>query len=397
MRQFVEVAWESLPKHGEELCGDVVSITTNPVSVVVVLSDGLGSGVKANILATLTAQIAGSMFKHGAAIEEIMETLIETLPECQVRKLAYATFAILKVDHGREALLIEYDSPPLILVRDGQVVDLPATERAVHNRTIREAHFTLKENDVMVMVSDGYIHAGVGGLYRFGWGWQNIATSVRRWAATGGDTYELARALSRTCLKLYSGSPVTSGSPGDDATVVCMKVRRAVAATIWTGPPADPDNDARAVSKVMSVEGARVICGGTTAQIAARVLGQQLKVEWIPPSQRLGRAPRKKTTPPTARLDGFDLVTEGILTLAQAVEILETAETVHNLPTDNDAATRLARIMLSADEIHLLVGSAVNPNQVADVVRGEPMRMVYVKELVRQLQRRTKEVTLERI
>jgi len=391
MRPFVDVAWESLSKHGEELCGDWVKITTTPHSFIVVLSDGLGSGVKANILATLTAQIASSMFEQGAWVEEVIDTLVETLPECQVRKLAYATFAMLKIRHGREAYLVEYDSPPLILVRNGQVVELPMKEQVVHGRTVREAHFDLQENDYMVMISDGYVHAGVGGLYRLGWGWKNIATSVRRWVQTGGDVYELNRAMTRTCLKLYDGKP------GDDATVVSMHVRRAVNATILTGPPANKDQDAVAVSKLMSAEGIKVICGGTTAQVAARVLGQELKVEWVPPSQRSGASQRKKGSPPIAHLEGVDLVTEGILTLGQAVELLEKAQNVHDLLSDEDAPTRLARILLSADKIRLIVGTALNPNQVADLIRGESMRMVYIKELVRQLELRNKEVKVERI
>ena len=391
MRQVVEVAWESLNKHGEELCGDSVVITTTPTSFLVVLSDGLGSGVKANIMSTLTSEIASEMFEHGAAVEDVMGTLVETLPECQIRKLAYATFAMLRVWHGREAYLVEYDSPPLILVRDGTVVDLPAKLSEIKGRKIREAHFTLQKNDYMVLVSDGYEHAGVGGLYRLGWGWKNIATSVRRWVETGGDAHQLTRALSKTALKLYNNRP------GDDSTVVCMRVRPAVSATILTGPPANKDDDAAAVFKLMHSEGIKVICGGTTAQMAARILGQELEVEWVPPSRRHGDSSRKKGSPPTAKLKGVDLVTEGILTLGQAVTLLEQAETIHDLPSDDDAATRLARILLSADDINLLVGTAINPNQVADLIRGEPMRLIYVKQLVQELKRRTKQVTLEKI
>ncbi|HAZ31462.1 MAG TPA: serine/threonine protein phosphatase, partial [Dehalococcoidia bacterium] len=161
-------------KHGEELCGDWVKVTTTPDALVVVLSDGLGSGVKANILATLTAEIAASMLERGSSVEEVIETLVATLPECQVRRLAYATFAVLQVFHGSEAYLVEYDTPPLILIRDNEVVDLPVTERVIAGRTIRESRFTLKDGDYMVMISDGYIHAGVGGLYRMGWGWKNV-------------------------------------------------------------------------------------------------------------------------------------------------------------------------------------------------------------------------------
>jgi hypothetical protein len=387
-RLFVEVAWKALQKHGEELCGDTVKVTATPQTLLVVLSDGLGSGVKANILSTLTAQIVASMVEQGASMDEVMETLAATLPECQVRKLAYATFAALRVERGRDAYLVEYDCPPLILIRDGQVVELPAEEREIHGRRIREVRFQLQEGDYMVLVSDGYIHAGVGGLYRLGWGWKNLAIAVKRWAATGGDAHSLVDALARTCLKLYEGKP------GDDATAVAMRVRPAVFATVLTGPPRERADDRKAVEMLMRGRGYKIICGGTTAQMAARELGEELEVEWVPPSKRDKQAPQRKGSPPTAKLKGVDLVTEGIITLSQTVALLENAQSVHDLPADYEAATRLARMLLSADFIHLIVGTAINPNQIADLVRGEPMRMVYVKELVRLLQERGKRVTV---
>lgn len=389
MRQVVELAYKTLSKHGEELCGDTVNITSTSSALIAVLSDGLGSGVKANILSTLTAQIASTMFKEGAHVEEVLETLANTLPECRVRKLAYATFAVIKVVRGHEAYLVEYDSPPLMLIRGGKVVGVPFRERVINERTLREASFELQVGDYLVMVSDGYEHAGVGNLYRLGWGWQNIAVSVERWVRTQCDAYELLHALSSTCLKLYDGKP------GDDASAIAMRVRPAVSATILTGPPASKDDDVRAVATLMRAKGLKAICGGTTAQVAARVLGKELKVDWVRPSLRQGEATRKKGTPPVASLEGVDLVTEGILTLGQTVDLLQEAESARDLPHDDDAATQLARMLLSADDIHLIVGMALNPNQVADVIRGEPMRHTYIRQLVRELERRQKRVTQE--
>lgn len=390
MKQIVEVAWDSLSKHGEELCGDWVRIVTMPETLIVVLSDGLGSGVKANILATLTAEIAASMLERGDNIDDVIETVVATLPECQVRRLAYATLAVLQVFHGRKAYLMEYDSPPLILIRDNQVVELPMTEREVAGRTIRESQFTLEEGDYMAMLSDGYIHAGVGGLYRMGWGWKNIAVSVRRWAATRGDAHQLVGALSRTCIKLYTGSP------GDDSTAINMRVRQARMATVLTGPPSDPKLDSLAAKKLMSAKGIKMICGGTTAQVIARELGQKLEVQWKPPGKR-GKSSLPGRIPPIAHLEGVDLVTEGILTLSSAAELLRTGETIHDLPSAEDAGTKLARALLEADKIHFIVGDAINTHQLADVVRGKPMRQIYLDELVEQLKRRNKLISMEHL
>ncbi len=392
MRQVVEFSWNSLNKAGEELCGDSVIIRSGRDSFVAVLSDGLGSGVKASILSSLTAEIAAGMFESGGSVEEVMQTLVETLPECSVRKLAYATFAVLMVYNGRDAHLVEFDSPPLILVRQNMLTNLPLDERDIKGRIIREAHFELQENDYMVLISDGYEHAGLGGIYRLGWGWKNIAQAVQRFIQTGVDTVRLTQALSRTCMKLYDDKP------GDDSTVISMRVRPAVSVCILTGPPNNKELDAFAVSRLMSAEGEKLICGGSTAQMAARVLEQKLEVEWIPPWKRTDDSQKKKKgSPPTALLKGVDLVTEGILTLGQAIEIMHHAKTIHDLPNDEDAATRLARYLLKADDIHLIVGTAINPNQVADLIRGEPMRMVYIREIVQELTQRNKQVTVEKI
>jgi hypothetical protein len=386
--QIVEVAWESLNKHGEELCGDRVKVATTLDRLIVALSDGLGSGVKANILATLTTEIATSMLREGIAVDQVVETLMDTLPECQERHLAYATFAVLQVVEGREAYLVEYDTPPLILIRQGRLVEMARSARIVADRSISECRFELQSGDTLVMLSDGYLHAGVGGLYRMGWGWQNIATSVRRWASTSGDAHELKKALSSTCLRLFDGKP------GDDATAVCMRVRPRRSATVLTGPPADSGRDREVVERLMAEPGSRIICGGTTAQMAARVLHRQLSVEWLPVRDHAGVSPARKL-PPTAHLEETDLVTEGILTLSAAVEVLTQARTVHDLPGEQDAGTRLARLLLSADEICFLAGDAINPQQLADVVRGKPMRQVYLDELISLLRQRDKLVKVE--
>lgn len=393
MRQIVEFSWTSLNKAGEELCGDSVIIRSKPDSFVAVLSDGLGSGVKASILSTLTAEIAARMFESGAYVEDVIQTLVETLPECSVRKLAYATFAVLTVYNGRDAHLVEFDSPPLILVRDHAIVDLPREKREVGDRKIREVRFELRENDYMVLISDGYVHAGSGGIYRLGWGWDNIAYAVQRLLSKGVlDTFKLTQALSNTCLKIYEEKP------GDDATVIGMRVRPAKSINILTGPPADKDLDELAVVRLMSLEGEKIICGGSTAQMAARVLKEELVVNWIPPAKRKNDAPKhRKGSPPTALLKGLDLVTEGILTLGQAVELLRETKSIYDLPDDDDASTRLVRSLMMADEIHLIVGTAINPNQVADIIRGEPMRMVYIRELVQELSKREKFVEIEKI
>jgi hypothetical protein len=389
-RLLIEVAHQGLNKRGEELCGDWVKISTTDSYFIAVLSDGLGSGVKANIMATLTAEIAATMLEQGALIDEVIETLASTLPQCSIRRLAYATFCILQVRKGREAYLVEYDAPPLFLIRQGRVQSLPMKERVVHGRTIRECQFAVEEGDYMVMVSDGYIHAGVGHSLKLGWGWENIAQTIEERAEMRPDAWQLLNGLTFLCSKLYGGRP------GDDATAVVMRARRAVSATVWSGPPADKDLDEVALKKLMAESGTRVICGGTTARVAARLVGSPLKVLWSTRDSLTQTADDEKI-PPVGQLKGMDLVTEGIITISKTVERLQDATSIHDLPPKRDGATQLARILLGADKIHFIIGDAINPQQVGDLVRGRPMRQLLLEELIQDLRARGKMVTTEHL
>jgi hypothetical protein len=388
-RLLVEVAHKGLHKHGEELCGDWVKISTTDSSFIAVLSDGLGSGVKANIMATLTAEIAATMLEQGAPIDDAIETLVATLPECKIRHLAYATFCILHVHKGRQAYLVEYDAPPLFLVRRGQVVALPRQERAVWGRTIHECQFDLQEGDYMVMVSDGYIHAGVGRSLKLGWGWENIAQTIEKRAETHPDAYQLLNSLTRICSSLYEGKP------GDDATAVAMRARRVISATVWSGPPADKGLDKPALDRLMAEHGTRVICGGTTAQVAARLLGAPLKVRWN--LTDANQTADDEKIPPIAYLRGMDLVTEGIITISKTIERVKEASTIYDLPVKEDGATQLARILLNADKIHFIIGDAINPQQVGDLVRGKPMRQLLLDDLINDLRGRGKVISTEHL
>ena len=158
----IESGYVSLSKHGEELCGDRVEIINGDDSVTMVLADGLGSGVKANILATLTSKIIGTMIANGLGIGDAVETIAQTLPVCSQRKIAYSTFSILKAENNGEASLIQYDNPSALFLRDGKCIDYDVKQVEVHGKNILESHFTLRKNDMFLLISDGVVHAGVG-------------------------------------------------------------------------------------------------------------------------------------------------------------------------------------------------------------------------------------------
>ena len=210
MEVSVETCWKSLNKIHEELCGDKVEILKTEDSDVVILADGMGSGVKANILATLTSKILRTMFQKGAPIEQGVETIARTLPICQVRQVAYSTFSILQIFHNGEAYLVEYDNPGCIFVRDGKLMDIPYTVREIEGKKIREYRFQVKLKDCFVLMSDGVIYAGVGELLNFGWTWESMADYTVKCTKDTLSAKRLAAMLSQACDDLYMQKP------GDD-------------------------------------------------------------------------------------------------------------------------------------------------------------------------------------
>ena len=159
----IDIGHSSLNKHGETLCGDAVEVTENDKGeAIIVLTDGLGSGVKACILSTLTAKIIATMMAASMDIEDCVAAIAQTLPVCEVRQIAYSTFTIIRVFENLEAEIFQYDNPHVIFLRDGVYVRLDETHMVIDGKSIYKSQVKLKENDIFIAVSDGVIHAGVG-------------------------------------------------------------------------------------------------------------------------------------------------------------------------------------------------------------------------------------------
>lgn len=374
MSVCVDIAWKSLNKHNEELCGDKVEVLHTEDSDIVILADGMGSGVKANILATLTSKILGTMFLSGAEIESCVETIARTLPICQVRKVAYATFSILQISHDGSAYLVEFDNPSCVFVRDRQIVDYPYEERFIEDKKIREYRFQVQINDCFVLMSDGVIYAGVGELLNFGWTWKDMAQYTLKCTKETLSASRLAAMLSQACYDLYGEKP------GDDTTVAVVRVIERRVVNIFTGPPTDKEDDEQLVSDFMKCEGKKVVCGGTSANIAARVLKKEIvtSVNYADPS-----------VPPTASIEGLDLVTEGVLTLGKALGILRKYEQdefdeefFNELDADN-GASKLAKLLIEeCTDLNLFVGKALNPaHQNSNLPFDLSVRMNLVEQL----------------
>lgn len=387
MGLFLETYFRQLKKWGEELCGDNVEIIRTPNSLTVTVADGLGSGVKANILATLTTKIAASMLREGADINEVMATIAETLPVCKVRELAYSTLAILQIGPGGECYLAEFDTPNALWLKNGQIQEVPRAERLIACRRIFESHFTLELGDTFLLISDGVIHAGVGAALNLGWQWQNIAQYVSALAAREHSLRSMVSSLINTCGHLYAGRP------GDDATVLGIRASEPLPVTILSGPPLERSEDGHMVDSFLCSSGIKVVCGGSTAQMVAREAGLSLSTELKSLDQDL---------PPIGRIHGVDLVTEGILTLTAAVSIIRTfAEAQDDLSASallkrNDGASRLAELLLNrCTHLRLLVGCAVNEAYLESMPLYKGFRQQLAADLAKYLGSLGKEVVVE--
>lgn len=343
---FLEIGYRQLNKAGEELCGDTVEVQITENSIIIVLSDGLGSGVKANILSGLTAKTAATMLKLGGRVEEVVETMAHTLPVCKVRDLAYSTFTILQILDNGWVYLAEYDNPPVFLGHNNKLKALNRRDLVIGDKTVKESYFKISQGDWLVLISDGVLHAGIGGVWNLGWGWDRVGNYLENIIQKDEAASDWASQIAGICNKLYGEKP------GDDASIVVIKARQVRHLTILAGPPRNYGDDHEVVSKLVNAPGMKAICGGATSNLVSRVAGRELKVTLNSGDPRV---------PPMGEIPGIDLVTEGMITLFYALEHINNKQPVKSLRQQADGASQLAAVLLAADEIHFIVGLAINP------------------------------------
>ena len=368
-----DIGYKSINHYGEELCGDHVDIVAeNENSTVIVLADGLGSGVKASILSTLTSKIISTMMAEGLSIEDCVETIAATLPVCSVRGVAYSTFTIMHIVNNDIMDIIQYDNPHVIVLRDNQPYDYPKTEMNIEGKKIYKTSLKLRENDCFIAMSDGCPHAGLGGKYNFGWKREEIIEYMTAVSYCGYTAKNMATMLVDECDKLYGNKP------GDDTTSCVVKIRKREPMNILFGPPSNRDDCNRMMALFFSKEGKHIICGGTTSSIAAKYLGKPLRATLNFESADV---------PPTAELEGVDLVTEGVITINKVLEYAKDylGENRHyeHWNFKRDGASMICRLLFEeATDINFYVGRAINPaHQNPDLPITFSIKMNLVEEL----------------
>jgi hypothetical protein len=332
---FIEVDSCQRAKHGQYISGDVfLSRKVEPEGrILTVLADGLGSGVKACVLATMTATMALKYAASAMDIQTSAETIMDTLPICSVRKISYSTFTVVDMASTGETRIIEHGNPPFLLVRPGGELHIQKTE----------VHPTRWHDRVIYYISQ----AGMG-EYRtpLGWGLQNVDKYVReqiRW-----NPYISARELSRLLVAKAEEFDVLG--PRDDITCGVVYFRKPRQLLVLTGAPFERSHDQSMAMMSVSTPGRKVICGGTTANIISRLLNRPIQID-------LGQ-PLDPKVPPSAKMEGFELVTEGTLTLGEVLRLLEEGFVADDLKSN--AAVRLATMLLDSDIVKFAVGTRIN-------------------------------------
>lgn len=366
----LEIGAANVCKAGESICGDFWCQIPSPDQQILVLSDGMGSGVKANILATLTAKMLSSMLAGNIPIDESIMTISETLPMCRERKLAYATFTALKMQ-GTTAYLVHYDNPPALLIRQGKRIRFPYGVQFVGEKEIHESTLQLEEGDLLLLMSDGITQAGRG---KTGDGWpsEEVAELAAQYDRNDLSPQRIAAMILRAAQAL------NFDEADDDATVIAIKVRRRYAANVMIGPPENRADDQATMRLFFSKAGAHAVCGGTTAKTVAAYLGKEV-------FSREDTA--TEAVPAMLRIDGVDLVTEGLLTLRATVDIVKKYRQdcmyTIELERQKDGASLLAELMLErATDINIFFGTAVNT---ANMSRGTSFQSKL--ELARELEK----------
>ncbi len=351
---FIEVGFWQQAKFGQHAAGDVFlsNRIPGPDRLVCVLSDGLGSGIKANVLATMTATMALKYVSADIAVKKASEIIMETLPVCSRRKIGYATFTIVDVEHDGQVRIIEYDNPAYVLIRQGKkasmeksVIEIQTKQLGI--RELRYSSFMAQVEDRLVLVTDGVTQSGHG-QKRNARGMDRCQS--RRFHHRGlhdRARHIDARKLSRSVVQRALRND--GDRPKDDISCAVINFRRPRHALLLTGPPFDQERDSEIAGLIRDFSGIKIICGGTTANIVARELKRSIDIDLSELDPQI---------PPPSRMDGVHLITEGTITLSRVAEHLENGDAPESLK--QNPAVQLVRFLLESDIIDFVVGTKIN-------------------------------------
>ncbi|WP_321307726.1 SpoIIE family protein phosphatase [Marinifilum fragile] len=389
---YIEVECQQRNQVGQSICGDVFMSRKlkDEGRTILVLSDGLGSGVKANVLATLTASMILNYMKVNKDIRKAAEIIMKTLPVCSKRKAGYSTFTIVEIECDGDTRIISYDNPDCLILR-GLESYMPECEElhpegeANKGKILYSYRFKAQKEDRIIFCSDGVTNSGMGTRrLPFGWGMENVDQFAK--ALIRKQPYVSARRLGNDIVERACAN--NSNQPKDDTSCAVLYYREPRNLMICTGPPYEKSKDVQLVKQMSEFEGTKIVCGGTTAGIVSRELQKPIKVDLNICDSEL---------PPVSFIDGVDLVTEGILTLGKVNRILSNYN--QNTVLRNGPADRIVKLLLESDKIFIINGTKINDAHQDPKLPVElEIRRTVVKNIVALLEEKfLKEVDLSYI
>ncbi|MDX9810744.1 MAG: SpoIIE family protein phosphatase [Bacteroidales bacterium] len=389
---YIEVNSQQRNHDGERICGDVFlnRYIKEEDRVIAVLSDGMGHGVKANILATLTSTMALNFTQEHKEIDRIAEIIMNTLPVCSERKLSYSTFTIVDIESSGRANILEYDNPETIILRGNQVFD-PSWKKVElqkgkhRGKVLRTCTLVPMKEDRIIICSDGVSQSGMGSdEHPFGWERDNIATYAAR--LVNGEPSISAVVLAGKIVTMAHKNDMYRAK--DDISCAAIYFREPRKLLICTGPPYEKEKDRELALRIGEYPGKVILCGGTTADIVARELNREIVDELIFEDPEL---------PPESFIEGIDLVTEGILTLQKVNEILKSYNNSTRLR--KGPADKIVKLIMDSDEIHFIIGTRINvAHQDPTLPVDLEIRRTVVKRIARLLEEKwLKKVSFEYI
>lgn len=355
---FIDVDYAQIYKHGQKIGGDVFLLSRNPDSnqIVCTLSDGLGSGVKANVLASLTAHMAHKLSFSPISLSHSAEIIMNTLPVCKERKISYSTFTIADIHYAEHmeninVRLVEYDNPLSLRFEGSKPIKWEREKNELQRKAafkkevVQYSSFDMEIGERLIMFSDGVSQSGLGRTLPLGWRTSGVEKFVSELVEKDPDisSRELSAAI------VQHANTLDGLSSKDDITAVVVYIRRPRKTLIVTGPPFTKEADEVLGEKIRAFDGRKIVSGGTTALIVSRLFDKKITVDlscWSP------------DIPPASKMEGIDLVTEGMLTLSKVANVLEKKIPPASLPAS--PVKKFVEILLDSDQIHFIVGTKIN-------------------------------------
>jgi len=373
----IEIDFFNTPKNEQIVAGDTLLLNrTKDNRIVATLADGLGSGIKANVLSQITAAMCQRFMMANYDYLQTAQTIVEILPICSKRKISYSTFTTINIDESGSTSILEYDNPDYLLLRDLQFIQVPKKSfkiKTAHTRnTIYHSNVDMEVGDRLVFFSDGVVQSGMGTrLSPLGWEIENVKNYIIDLVRE--DPQISARILSK---KIVEKALKNDGKIAhDDITCAVVYYRKSRELLLLTGPPSNSDKDRYIVERFKSFDGVKIISGGTTSKIISRALNETIQVDLNDIYSNI---------PPSSKMKSADIVTEGLHTINKVLKLLE-GEVADRIK-GNDAAYKVCNMLLNSDIIHLLVGTSINPaHQNPNMPVEMGLRRLSVNKMVRLL------------